>query len=89
MTEECGSPGLREKIIAIFCEEWPNPDNEIAALTIFERLQSEGVKASVLDVHNALFHLVQHGEIGLNLPASHHPFTDIYIVRVRRQELCV
>jgi hypothetical protein len=40
MTEEYGSPGLREKIIAITCEEWRNPDNdnEIAALTIFERL---------------------------------------------------
>ena len=38
MTEEYGSPGLREKNIAIICAEWPNPDNEIAALTIFERL---------------------------------------------------
>ena len=88
MTEEySGSPGLREKIVAIICEEWPNPDNQIAAATIFERLQSEGVGASVLDVHNALFQLVQQGVIGLNLPASHHPFTDLSILSVC-QELC-
>ncbi len=89
MTEEhSGSPGLREQIVAIICEEWPNPDNQIAAATIFERLHSEGVGASVLDVHDALFQLVQQGVIGLNLPASHHPFTDIFIVRVSRRELC-
>jgi hypothetical protein len=87
MTEEYGSPGLREKIVAIICDEWPNPDNEIAALTIFERLQSGGVEASVLAVHDVLFQLAQHGEIVLNLPASHHPFTDLYILRVS-QELC-
>jgi hypothetical protein len=87
MSEEYGSPGLREKIIAIICEEWPNPDNQIHAATIFGRLQSEGVEASVLAVHNALFQLAQHGEIVLNLPASHHPFTDLSILRVS-QELC-
>ena len=39
MTEEyIGPPGLREKIIAIICEEWPNPDKEIDATTILERL---------------------------------------------------
>jgi Fe2+ or Zn2+ uptake regulation protein len=88
MTEAYESSGLREQMVAIICEEWPNPDNQIAAATIFERLQSEGVGASVLDVHNALFQLVQQGVIGLNLPASHHPFTDIFVVRVSRQELC-
>ena len=87
MSEEYGSPGLREKIIDIICEEWPNPDNQIHAATIFGRLQSEGVEASVLAVHNVLFQMSQHREIALNLPASHHPFTDLSIVQVS-QELC-
>ena len=87
MSEEYGSPGLREKIIDIICEEWPNQDNKIAAATIFGRLQSEGVEASVLAVHNALYQLGQRGEIVLNLPAAHHPFTDISILGVS-QELC-
>jgi hypothetical protein len=89
MTEEYGSPGILDKIIDIICEEWQNPenDNEIAAATIFGRLQSEGVEASVLAVHNALYQLGQRGEIVLNLPAAHHPFTDISILSVS-QELC-
>jgi Fe2+ or Zn2+ uptake regulation protein len=90
MTEAYGTPGLRDKIIDIICKEWQNPekiDNEIAAATIFGRLQSEGVEASVLTVHNALYQLGQRGEIVLNLPAEHHPFTDISILRVS-QELC-
>ena len=87
MTEAYGSPGLREKIIAIICEEWPNPDNQIALATIFWRLQSEGVEASVLAVHNALYQLGQRGEIVLNLPAAHHPFGDVFILGVS-QELC-
>jgi Fe2+ or Zn2+ uptake regulation protein len=89
MTEAYESSGLREQMVAIICEEWPNPDNQIAAATIFKHLQSEGVEASEQDVHNVLFQLVQQGVIGLNLPASHHPFTDIFVVRVSRQELCV
>jgi Fe2+ or Zn2+ uptake regulation protein len=88
MTEEYESPGLREKIVAIICEEWPNPDNQIAAATIFKHLQSEGVEASEQDVHNVLFQLVQQGVIGLSPAASHHPFTGLFIVRVSRQELC-
>jgi hypothetical protein len=87
MTEAYGSPGLRDKIIDIICEEWPNPDNQIAAATIFGRLQSEGVEASVLAVHNSLYQLGRRGEIVLNLPAAHHPFTDIFILGVS-QELC-
>jgi hypothetical protein len=90
MTEAYGSPGLRDKIIDIICEEWKNPenDNEIAAATIFGRLQSEGVEeASVLAVHDALYQLGQRGEIVLNLPAAHHPFIDIFILSVS-QELC-
>jgi Fe2+ or Zn2+ uptake regulation protein len=87
MTEEYGSSGLREQIVAIICEEWPNSDREIEATTIFERLQSEGVEASEQDVHNVLFQLVQQGVIGLSPAASHHPFSGLFIVRVS-QELC-
>ena len=87
MSEEYGSPGLREKIIAIICEEWPNPDSEIEATTIFERLQSEGVEASQQAVQDVLLQLAQHNDITLYLPSNQHPFTDVSIVHVS-QKLC-
>ncbi len=88
MTEEySGSPGLREKIVAIICEEWPNPDKEIDATTIFERLQSEGVAASELAVLDVLLQLADHGDIDLVL-ANDPPTTDDMTIRGVRQELC-
>jgi hypothetical protein len=34
-------PGLRERVIAAICEEWPNPDNEVNSATIYERLKND------------------------------------------------
>ena len=66
MTDEyIGEPGLREKIIAIICEEWPPPDNELYAADILERLQSEGVEASEQAVLDVLLELVDHGHMFL------------------------
>jgi hypothetical protein len=33
---------LRQKIIAILCEEWPTPDGYLLGFDIYERLHSEG-----------------------------------------------
>jgi hypothetical protein len=47
MTDEYGAPGLRERVIAVICEEWPKrQDNELQSATIYERLISEGVAVS-------------------------------------------
>jgi Fe2+ or Zn2+ uptake regulation protein len=87
MTEEyIGEPGLREKIIAIICEEWPDPDKEIGADTIFERLQSEGGEASEQVVRDVLLQLADHGDIDLVI-ATEPPTTYMTIHGVR-QELC-
>jgi hypothetical protein len=88
MTEEYGSFGLREKMIAIICEEWPNSDNELEAAVIFERLQSQGVEASEQAVRVALLQLADYKYIGIALPASHHPTADMTITSVSRQKLC-
>ena len=84
--EYIGSPGLREKIIAIICEEWRNPDNQIEATTIFERLQSEGVEASEQAVRGRLLQLADHGDIVLVLATD--PPTTYMTVHGVRQELC-
>ena len=88
MTEEyVGSPELRGKIIAIICEEWPNPDKEIDATTIIERLQTEGVEASVQTVGDVLLRLAAHGDIDIVL-ANAPPTTDDMTIRGVRPELC-
>jgi hypothetical protein len=43
-------PGLREEIISIICEEWPNADDELNEFAIQERLEDAGVVASEDDV---------------------------------------
>jgi hypothetical protein len=87
MTEEYGNFELREKIIAIICEEWPNSDNELEATAKSERLQSQGVETSEQAVRVVLLQLADHKYIGLALPASHHPTTDMTIPIVSRQKL--
>ncbi len=87
MTEEyIGEPGLREKIIAIICEEWPDRDKEISATTIFERLQSEGVEASEQAIHDVLVQLARHGDIDLVIATA--PPTTYMTIHGVRQELC-
>ena len=78
---------LHEKIIAIICEEWPNPDNKLEATTISERLQSEGVEVSEQAVLGVLLQLSEHGDIVLALPTPHQPSTDVSILSVS-QTLC-
>jgi hypothetical protein len=62
-------PGLRERVIAIICAEWPNPDNEMDSATIYERLRN-GDDASEAAVRQVLFQLSDHGDITLVLEPS-------------------
>ena len=47
-------PGLREEIISIICEEWPNSDDELNQVAIDERLEDAGVVASEDGVQQVL-----------------------------------
>jgi hypothetical protein len=63
-------PSLRERVIAIICEKWPNPDNEVLSTTICELLQSGDGEVSAHDVREVLIQLADHGDITLVLEAS-------------------
>jgi hypothetical protein len=56
---------LRERVIAIICEKWPNPDNEVLSATICELLQSGDGAVSAHDVLEVLLQLADHGDITL------------------------
>ena len=62
--------GLRERVIAAICEEWPNPDNEVNSTTIYERLKRDSDDASEVEVRQVLFQLSDHGDITLALEPS-------------------
>ena len=59
--------GLRERVIAVICEEWPNPDNEVNSSTIYERLKRDGDDALEAEVRQVLFQLSDHLDITLAL----------------------
>ena len=82
------SLGLREKIIAIICEEWPKSlDNELDSTTIYERLQGAGVEVSDHDVRDVLLQLAQGGAITLVLASTPPPSAGVTIREVS-PELC-
>jgi hypothetical protein len=58
-------PGLREEIISIICEEWPDGDDELNQVAIHERLEDAGVVASEDDVQQVLLQLSDHDDIRL------------------------
>ncbi len=58
-------PELREEIISIICEEWPNSDDELNQVAIHERLEDAGVVASEDDVQQVLLQLSDHDAIRL------------------------
>jgi hypothetical protein len=57
--------GLREEIISIICEEWPNSEDELNEFVIHERLVAAGVEASEDDVQQVLLQLSDHQYIRL------------------------
>jgi hypothetical protein len=63
-------PSLRERVIAIICEQWQTPENAVLSATICELLQSGDGAVSAYDVLEVLIQLVDHGDITLGLEAS-------------------
>jgi hypothetical protein len=59
-------PVLRERVISIICEEWPNGENALDRATISERLKGAGVRASDGAVRQMLFQLSDHRDITLS-----------------------
>ena len=73
MGDDCGAPGLRERVIAIICEEWPTPDNGLSSSAIYERLIRDGVSVSGQALHDVLGQLGSHGDITLVIGTTPHP----------------
>jgi hypothetical protein len=89
MTDEYGAPGLRERVIAVICEEWPKRrDNELQSATIYERLINEGVAVSYAALNNVLLELAQHNDITLELGSPTLPSDAAMTVLDVSSELC-
>ncbi len=92
MTDEYGAPGLRERVIAVICEEWSKRrDNELESATIYERLINEGVAVSYAALNNVLLQLAQHNEhndITLELGSPTLPSDAAMAVLDVSSELC-
>jgi hypothetical protein len=63
-------PSLRERVMAIICEQWQTPENAVLSATICELLQSGDGAVSAYDVLEVLIQLADHGDITLGLEAS-------------------
>jgi hypothetical protein len=87
MTDDYGTPGLREKVIAIICEEWPNMDNEVPSAAIFERLINDGEEVSEEALGDVLDHLAGQGHITLVIDSTPPPSVGRTILGVS-SELC-
>ena len=59
-------PGLRERVISILCEEWPNGESALDHATITERLKSAGAEAPEGAVRQVLFQLSDRRDITLS-----------------------
>ncbi len=70
-------PSLRERVIAIICEQWQNPDNAVLSATICELLQSGDGAVSAHDVLEVLIQLADHGDITLGFEASRGTATTV------------
>ena len=70
MTEEHERAELREKIIAVICEEWPTAQNELENTYLLERLRSEGEEVSEHRLRSVLVHLADRGDITFVLESS-------------------
>jgi hypothetical protein len=97
MTEEYVSGELREKVIAIICEESPEPGKHLKSVTIYERLINEGVVVPERALSEILLHLADNNQIKLAVEPGdledaardyvEHGRITIHNV-IRREELC-
>ena len=60
-------PGLRERVIAIICEEWPKGEMALSPVPIRERLQSACKSVSEAEVRLELQHLAEDDDIKVSL----------------------
>jgi hypothetical protein len=60
-------PGLREEVISIICNEWPNGETALNPATLCEQLQNAGVSVSEAEVRLELEHLTDHRDIEISL----------------------
>ena len=88
---------LREKIVAIICEESPEPGNYLDSATIYERLIKEGVEVPSRAMSEILLHLANNNQIKLTVEpgdpsdeASNHVEHGRMTIHdvIRREELC-
>jgi hypothetical protein len=70
-------PSLRERVIAIICQQWQNPDDAVLSATICELLQSGNGAVSAYDVLDVLIQLADHGAITLGLEARRGTATTV------------
>jgi hypothetical protein len=70
-------PSLRERVIAIICEQWQNPDDAVLSATICELLQSSDGAVSAYDVLDVLIQLADQGDITLGLEARQGTATTV------------
>jgi hypothetical protein len=61
------SEDLRQKIIAIICEQWPTPDGYLLGFDIYERLRREGVEVTHYAVETVLEGLAASERITLSI----------------------
>jgi hypothetical protein len=64
------SEDLRQKIIAIICEEWPTPDGYLLGTDVHERLRNLGVEVTDHAMNAALSELASSGRITLTMVAG-------------------
>ena len=97
MSEKYVSGELREKLIAIICEESPEPGKDLQSATIYERLINEGVEVPERAMSEILLHLANNNWIKLTVEPGdpenaardyvEHGRITIHDV-IRREELC-
>ncbi len=97
MAEKYVSGELREKLIAIICEESPEPGKALQSATIYKRLINEGVEVPERAMSEILLHLANDNQIKLMVepgdPADaardyvEHGRITIHNI-IRREELC-
>jgi hypothetical protein len=97
MSEKYVSGELREKLIAIICEESPQPGNDLQSATIYERLVNEGVEVPERAMSEILLHLANNNWITLTVePGDPEDAARDYVEHgritihdvIRREELC-
>jgi hypothetical protein len=79
---------LRQKVIAIICEEWPSPDGYLLGFDIYERLQSEGFEVTHHAVDTVLEGLAASDRITLSLMAGDGPPPGWVVIDDVEDNLC-